>query len=187
MPQLNHATDSPLRASALVTQNATYVCAEATENVWRWRGDAVEICRPGGRSRDTCSTRNDRCMLTFRTAVTEGTRIVALPVTAAADTLTFWTAVTLGRGMLVQRKLWLAQQHRRRELQLAVVNFNYKLRVTVKVTLIYDILSGTGTKYYPLVGAISESSVIFARDIYLIELAVSTQHRFDYITCRTNA
>ena len=126
-------------------------------------------------------------MLTFRTAVTEGTRIVVLPVTAAADTLTFWTAVRLGRGMLVQRKPWLAQQHRRCELQLAVVNFNYKLRVTVKVTLIYDILSGTGTKYHPLVGAISESSVIFARDIYLIELAVSTRRRFDDITCRTNA
>ena len=68
------------------------------------------------------------------------------------------------------------------KLQLAIVNFNYKLRVTVKVTLIYDILGGTGTKYHPLVSAISESSVIFARDIYLIELAISTQRRFDDIT-----
>jgi hypothetical protein len=116
-----------------------------------------------------------------------------LPVAAVADTLTFWTAVTLGRGMLVQRKPWLAQQHRRCELQSAVANFNYKLRVIVKLTLVYDILSGTGTQYHPLVGAISESSVIFARDIYLIaladstELVVSTRRRFHDITCRTNA
>jgi len=68
------------------------------------------------------------------------------------------------------------------KLQLAIVNFNYKLRITVKVTLIYDILSGTGTKYHPFVGAVGESSVIFARDFYLIELAISTQRRFDDIT-----